>query len=80
MAKKKVSQVNKETKEALEKRFGAYLEALKALNVEHGFQPTALIQADDKGIYAKLSFEQYVTPKKPEVNESSDTNDKGTEG
>ena len=72
MAKKKVSEVNKE----LEQKFQTYLDALKALNADHGFQPTAVLSSDDKGIYARLSFEQYVTPK---TNKPSDSDDKGTE-
>lgn len=75
MAKKKVSQVNKE----LEERFNIYLEKLQELNAEHGFQPVAELRSDVRqGIYPWLTFEQYVTPKKPETNKSSDTDNKGT--
>lgn len=76
MAKKKVSEVNKKEQAELEKNFAAYLEILKALNAEHGFQPTAVLSSDDKGIYSRLSFEQYVTPK---TNDTPDSDDKGTE-
>lgn len=76
MAKKKASEVNKVKQEQLQKRFTAYLEGLKALNTEHGFQPVAVTQfSPEKGLYPWLTFEQYVTPQKPKESKADGQGD-----
>lgn len=47
MAKQKVSEVNKKEEEALQ----AFIDAIKAVEMEHGYQVIPMLQYTDQGLY-----------------------------
>jgi hypothetical protein len=61
MTKKKVSEVNK----AEDTKLQAFIDAIKALEEEHGYQVVPMIQYTDQGLYPTVGTRK--TPEKKET-------------